>query len=107
MPRGEAVMTAIVTGITYMDGFQFIGTAISESGVLHVIWPESISGQRVALFDMIEMTGEMIVSPHHGGRPAFAIYSRKFLQKATVGSLRRCLRKKSKSNQEAVWTLTS
>lgn len=86
-------MKGIVTGVTYLDGFQYIGTVLTDSGVLSVLWPESLSGQRVALFDMIEMTGEtMVSSPHHGGMPAFSICAVKVLQKATLGILLQCNR---------------
>jgi hypothetical protein len=88
---GEKTMTLTVTGIVYLDGcMPFVGTAINESGMrLDVIFNETPSGQRVALLDTIEATGEMITSPHHGGRPAFAIHSMKMLRRGTVGSLRR------------------
>jgi hypothetical protein len=76
-------MTLTITGIVYLDGcMPFVGTAINESGMrLDVIFNETPSGQRVALLDTIEATGEMITSPHHGGRPAFAIHSLKMLRR--------------------------
>lgn len=87
-------MKLTITGIIYLDGCtSFIGTAIDLTGMqLNVIFPDD---QRVALLDTIDATGEMVTSPHHAGRPAFAIYSMKMLQRGTIGSVRR-LRGKAK-----------
>ena len=65
--------TLTVTGITYLDGcMPLTGIAINSDGdEVNLIFNE----QRVALLDTIEATGEMVTSPHHGGRPAFAIAS--------------------------------
>jgi hypothetical protein len=71
---GEKTMTTLtVTGITYLDGcMPLTGIAINSDGdEVNLIFNE----QRVALLDTIEATGEMVTSPHHGGRPAFAIAS--------------------------------
>ena len=81
-------MTLTITGIVYLDGcMPFVGTVIDATGTrLDVIFPDE---QPVALLDTIEATGEMLTSPHHGGRPAFAIHSMKMLRRETVGSVRR------------------
>jgi hypothetical protein len=85
-------MTLTITGIVYLDGcMPFVGTAIDESGMrFDVVFNETPSAQqRVALLDTIEATGVMVTSPHHGGRPAWAIDSMKMLRRETVGSVRR------------------
>jgi hypothetical protein len=81
-------MKLTITGIVYLDGcIPFVGIAIDETGgKLDVIFSDE---QRVTLLDTVEMTSEMIVSPHHSGRPAFAIHSMKIVKRETVGSLRR------------------
>jgi hypothetical protein len=92
-------MTLTVTGITYLDGcMPLTGIAINSDGdEVNLIFNETPSGQqRVALLDTIEATGEMVTSPHHGGRAAFAIHSMKMLRRGTVGSVRR-LRGKAKA----------
>jgi hypothetical protein len=88
---GEKTMTTLtVTGITYLDGcMPLIGIAINSDGdEVNLIFNE----QRVALLDTIEATGEMVTSPHHGGRPAFAIASVQGVRQGTFGSLRRRLK---------------
>ena len=88
-------MTLTITGIVYLDGrMPFVGTAIDESGMrLDVVFNETASGhQRVSLLDTIEVTGDIVKSPHHGGRPAFAIASVQGVRQVTVGSLRRRLK---------------
>ncbi len=79
--------TLTVTGITYLDGcMPLTGVAINSDGdEVNLIFNE----QRVALLDTIEATGEMVTSPHHGGRPAFAIASVQGVRQGTVG-IRRC-----------------
>ena len=87
--------TLTVTGITYLDGcMPLTGIAINSDGdEVNLIFNETPSGQqRVALLDTIEATGEMVTSPHHGGRPAFAIASVQDVRQGTFGSLRRRLK---------------
>ena len=82
---GEKTMTTLtVTGITYLDGcMPLTGIAINSDGdEVNLIFNE----QRVALLDTIEATGEMVTSPHHGGRPAFAIAS---VQDSPAGHVRK------------------
>jgi hypothetical protein len=94
---GEKTMTTLtVTGITYLDGcMPLTGIAINSDGdEVNLIFNASgeASEQRVALLDTIEATGEMVTSPHHGGRPAFAIASVQGVWQGTFGSLWRRLK---------------
>jgi hypothetical protein len=89
VPQEERTLT--ITGIVYLNGsMPRVGSAVDESGMrLNVIFRVK---QRVSLLDTIEATGEMVTSPEHCGRPAFAIETVHAARSGTLGSLRRLLK---------------
>jgi len=63
----------------------FGNTALDEFGrVLNIL----LCGHPLRIFNIVEATGEIINSPHHGGNPAFVIGSANVVSEATLGHVK-------------------